>query len=238
MHSPRSTFAIAILVAACAHQPRLSTSAYGLPVVDRVDVHAELVRLQPEKALVDLKAMIPTITLDIRYATPENFMKRPLYPEPLAMLRCPAALALRAAHEELMLRGIGLKVFDAYRPYSVTVAMWEPIRDPDYVADPARGSRHNRGAAVDVTLIELESGAELQMPTDYDDFTPRAAHAFTDLPPEALRNRALLRQVMERHGFSALSSEWWHYDFTGWENFEVLDLPHSVLQKSAHLGEC
>src|SRR5688572_32172910 len=102
MHSLRSTFAIALLVtAACAHQPKLSTSAYGLPVVDRVDVHEELVRRQPGKALVDLAAMIPTITLDIRYATPDNFMKRPLYPEPVAMLRCPAALALRAAQEEL-----------------------------------------------------------------------------------------------------------------------------------------
>lgn len=225
---------VLLLLAACTHQPSpLSVSSYGLAVLDRLDVYAEMVRRDPEKALVDLERLIPTVTLDLRYATADNFMKRPLYPEARALLRCPAARALRAAHSELSKQGFGIKVFDAYRPYSVTVAMWEPIRNPDYVADPARGSRHNRGAAVDVTLIELGSGTELLMPTPYDDFTPRAAHAFTDLPEEQVRNRALLRSVMERHGFVALPSEWWHYDFAGWEKFEVLDLTHADLAAMA-----
>ena len=216
----------------------MAVSRYGLAVLDRVDVFEEMVGRDPEKALVDLQQFIPTVTLDIRYATAENFMKRPLYPDARAFLRCGAARALRAAHQELSRQGFGIKVFDAYRPYSVTMAMWEPIRNPDYVADPAKGSRHNRGAAVDITLIELGSGTELPMPTPYDDFTPRAAHGFADLPPEQIRNRALLRSVMERHGFIALPSEWWHYDFVGWEKFEVLDLSHADVARLDMTGRC
>ncbi|MFZ2491956.1 MAG: M15 family metallopeptidase, partial [Thermoanaerobaculia bacterium] len=112
-----------------------------------------------------------------------------------------------------------------YRPYRVTVAMWERIGDPDFVADPTKGSRHNRGAAVDVTLVEAATGRERPMPTAYDDFTARARHDFTELPPEEAANRALLRDVMVRHGFDPLPSEWWHYDFRGWETFNLMDVP-------------
>jgi D-alanyl-D-alanine dipeptidase len=107
--------------------------------------------------------------------------------------------------------------------------MWEPIKNPDYVADPKKGSRHNRGAAVDLTLIDLKTGAELPMPTPYDDFTPRAAHAFDELPPDVLANRALLRGLMEKHGFDPLPSEWWHFDFRGWERFDLLDVAFAEL---------
>jgi zinc D-Ala-D-Ala dipeptidase len=223
---------VALLIAAtCAHQaPQLTVSSYGVPVVDRAEVYERLVRENPMKALVDLKKIIPGARIDVRYATSDNFMKRPLYPTATVFLRCPAAVALRAVQTELSQRGLGLKIFDAYRPYRVTVAMWEPIRNPDYVADPAKGSRHNRGAAVDLTLVDLKSGEELPMPTGYDDFTPRAAQSFIDLPEEQIRNRALLRDVMERHGFQALPSEWWHFDYTGWEKFELLDLPFSAIR--------
>lgn len=187
-------------------------------------------REDPGKALVDLKNFIPRARFDVRYATADNFMKRPLYPEVRAFLRCPAARALRQVQSELSERGLGIKIFDGYRPYRVTVAMWEPIRNPDYVADPAKGSRHNRGAAVDLTLIDLNTGAELPMPTGYDDFTPRAAQSFMDLPQDQMLNRELLRDVMERHGFKALPSEWWHFDYVGWEKFELLDLPFSALR--------
>lgn len=223
-------FLLPLLLLGCAHQPQLGTSAYGLPIVERIEAHRELVRRDPEKALVDVAKVVPGVILDIHYATSNNFMKRVLYPEAAALLRCPAARALARVQSDLSSRGLGLKVFDAYRPYSVTVAMWEPIRNPDYVADPAKGSRHNRGAAVDLTLIDLGTGRELEMPTEYDDFTPRAAHEFMDLPDVQLRNRALLREVMERHGFVALPSKWWHYDFRGWERFEVLDLPHESVR--------
>jgi len=118
-------------------------------------------------------------------------------------------------------------VFDAYRPYSVTKMMWEPYKDPDFVADPSKGSRHNRGCAVDLTIVGSD-GIALAMPTDYDAFTPKARHDAMDVPAAAIANRTLLREVMERHGFVPLQSEWWHYDFIGWERFELLDLPLSV----------
>lgn len=165
------------------------------------------------------------VALDLRYATTNNFMHARLYPVAKAYLRAPVAAALADAERELAREGLGLKVWDAYRPYSVTVKMWEPIKNPDYVADPKKGSRHNRGAAVDLTLIDLATGKELPMPTGYDDFTPRARNDFNDLPAEAIANRAKLRDVMTRHGFEPLPSEWWHYDFKGWERFELLDVP-------------
>lgn len=213
----RSLAVFLLLAAACA-----SSNPYGLTVLDRA-AYERTASADAEKRLVDLASL--GIPLDIRYATPNNFMKQTLYPVAKAYLRAPAATALASVQRDLAARGLGIKVFDGYRPYRVTVAMWEPIRNPDYVADPAKGSRHNRGAAVDLTLIDLKTGNELAMPTPYDDFTSRAAHAFDDLPDDVRANRALLREVMEKHGFEPLPSEWWHYDFRGWERFELLDLP-------------
>ena len=170
--------------------------------------------------LVDL-ATIPGIVIDVRYATADNFMKRPLYPVAKAYARPQVAAALRAVQEDLAREGLHLKVWDAYRPHHVTVAMWEEIRNPDYVADPAKGSRHNRGAAVDVTLVDRQ-GRELEMPTGYDDFSPAAAGSNA--------NSEKLRQVMERHGFERLPSEWWHFDYAGWERYEILDVPLKKLK--------
>lgn len=206
-------FAALLLVLACATSSLNVLDARG---------YRDSVARDPELRLVDLATL--GIPLDIRYATPNNFMKQPLYPSARAFLRAPAAQALADVQRELAAQGIGIKVFDGYRPYAVTVAMWEPIQNPDYVADPKKGSRHNRGAAVDLTLIDLKTGAELPMPTPYDDFTPRAAQSFNDLPAEAVANRALLRDVMTKHGFDPLPSEWWHFDFRGWETFDLLDV--------------
>jgi len=219
------------LVLACAHAPpSIPLNHRRLPVVQDRGLYQRLVRTDPEKRMVDLRQVDPAIALDIRYATPDNFMKRVLYPAPRAFLRAPAAAALREVQRELRSEGLGLKVYDAYRPYRITEEMWEPFKDPDYVADPARGSRHNRGAAVDVTLVDAETGVELPMPTPYDNFTNRAAHAFTELDPAVIANRAKLREVMERHGFVPLPSEWWHYDFAGWEKFELMDLSFDEIQ--------
>ncbi|HUP59882.1 MAG TPA: M15 family metallopeptidase [Thermoanaerobaculia bacterium] len=214
----RRAFAL-LLLAACAS---------GLYVVPDLATYERHAREDPDKRLVDLETL--GIPLDIRYATANNFMKTRLYPVAKAYLRAPAARALTEVQRTLAERGLGIKVFDAYRPYRVTVVMWEPIKNPDYVADPAKGSRHNRGAAVDLTLIDLTTGAELPMPTPYDDFTPRAAHAFTDLPVDVLANRAILREVMAKHGFEPLPSEWWHYDFKGWDRFELMDVPLDSLE--------
>lgn len=213
-----------LLLLACASATSVPKNRHGLEVIAARAVYDATVRTDTDNRLADVST-IPAIVVDVRYATPDNFMKRPLYPVARAFLRAPAAAALRRAQAELEQQGLGLKVFDAYRPYRVTEQMWELIRNPDYVADPKKGSRHNRGAAVDVTLVDLATGRELPMPTGYDSFEPAAAHAYEDLPEDVRRNRALLRSVMEKHGFDPLPSEWWHYDFRGWEKFHLLDIP-------------
>ena len=205
-----------------------SRNEYGLRVVDSLAEYVTSVRNNPEKQLVPITAA----AFDIRYATANNFMKRQLYPRPAAYLRVRAAVALADAQRELSQRGLGLKIFDAYRPYDVTVAMWKAIGNPDYVADPRKGSRHNRGCAIDLTLVESGTLSELPMPTAYDDFTPAAAHGFAGASPEAIANRELLRDVMMRHGFEPLPSEWWHYDFRGWERYELLDLSFAEIDES------
>jgi D-alanyl-D-alanine dipeptidase len=198
---------------------------YGLEVLDDKVLYLRTVEEDPSKELVDLEEEISDIRLDVRYATEDNFMEEQLYPVAKAVLRKPAAEFLSEAQEDLKERGLELEVFDGYRPYEVTEKMWEPYQDPDFVADPAEGSRHNRGCAVDVTLVDSANGEELLMPTGYDDFTEKAAHDYGDLPEEAIRNRDLLREVMEGHGFAALETEWWHYDCQDWKRFEVMDLP-------------
>jgi len=210
----RKLFALFLITVACA------TTTHP-PVIRDAAEYDRLVAADPDKRLVE----ITDIPRDVRYATTNNFMHAKLYPVSKVMLRRPAAIALHEVERELARDGLGLKIFDGYRPYRVTVQMWKPIRNPDFVADPAKGSRHNRGAAVDLTLIDLRTGKELPMPTGYDDFTPRARQDFNDLPAEAIANRAKLREVMIKHGFDPLPSEWWHFDFRGWERFELLDLP-------------
>ena len=217
-----ATLGMTAVLLACA--VTVPPNRYGLRVVPDHATYQRLVRADANTRLVALDTFIPGIVLDIRYATPNNFMKQTLYPVAGAWLRYPAAVALRDVQRDLAREGLGLKIYDAYRPYSVTEQMWEPIKNPDYVADPAKGSRHNRGAAVDVTLIELRTGNELPMPTGYDDFTERASQSFSDLPPDVIANRAKLRDVMTRHGFEPLPSEWWHFDFKGWRDFDLMNV--------------
>jgi D-alanyl-D-alanine dipeptidase len=216
---------LALLLLACATAPVVAPNRYGLRVVPDAATYRRLVARHPASRLVDLQQAVPGIVLDVRYATTNNFMHQQLYPVARAFLRAPAAQALAEVQRELSAQGLALKVFDGYRPYRITERMWEPIRNPDFVADPAKGSRHNRGAAVDLTLIHLGSGAELAMPTPYDDFTAHARQDFDDLPAEVRANRAKLRDVMTRHGFDPLPSEWWHFDYRGWQTFDLLDVP-------------
>jgi D-alanyl-D-alanine dipeptidase len=174
--------------------------------------------------LVDAAAAIPGLRLDIRYATPRNFTGRVLYPRPRCLLRPAVVERLARAQAAAAAAGMGLKVFDCYRPLSVQRAMWTLVPDERYVADPAKGSRHNRGAAVDLTLVDA-AGAELPMPTGFDDFSARAHRDYDDLPPAVLANRARLERLMSEAGFTGLPTEWWHFDADGWERYEVLDLP-------------
>lgn len=175
-------------------------------------------------AIVDILSVDSTIVLDIRYATDNNFTKTKLYPVARAKLRREAAESLAAVNQELRSHGLRLKVYDAYRPLAIQWKLWEVVPNEDYVADPRKGSRHNRGAAVDLTIID-SLGNELEMPTPYDDFTEKAWHSYGSLPDSVRKNRAMLKEMMERHGFLPIKSEWWHYDFHGWEQFDIMDEP-------------
>ena len=204
----------------------------GLYVINNVKIFLASVKDHPEKRMVDLKTLAAEIHFDLRYATANNFMNKKLYPSlSTTYLRLPAALALKQIQNELKEKGLGLKIFDAYRPYYVTVRMWEPIQDERYVADPKKGSGHNRGTAVDLTVINLLSNNELNMGTGYDNFTDTAHHGFTKLAPEILKNRLLLKSTMEKYGFKSLESEWWHYSLSNASNFELLDLSFKQLKK-------
>lgn len=179
--------------------------------------------------LVDVKKMIPDIVLDIRYATTNNFTGQKLYPVARCCLRREAAVNLKAAQKELHGMGLSLKVFDGYRPLSVQKKMWAVYPHPDFVADPAKGSRHNRGAAVDLTLIKLD-GTALPMPTGFDDFTDKAHRNYMDLPAEVIRNRELLERVMQEHHFRGLNTEWWHFDLEHARQYEILDVDYSQIK--------
>ena len=172
--------------------------------------------------LTDLAEATPDIRLDLRYATEDNFFRRKFYPEARALLRPSTAAKLAKAQQEFGALGLHLKVWDAWRPRRVQREMWKVMPNPDYVADPAKGSRHNRGAAVDVTLVDKD-GRELEMPTGFDDFSLRAQADAADVSDSAKQNRTLLRGVMERHGFRALRTEWWHFDDKDWEQFDMLE---------------
>jgi zinc D-Ala-D-Ala dipeptidase len=209
--------------------PVVPRNEYGLPVVESGESYRRQVRFERDASLVDLRAFIPGVRTRLVYATRRNPTGRVLYDARRAYLRLPAALALRGAQRELARRGLGLLVFDAYRPYSATVALWQAVQDPAYAAPPTSGSRHNRAAAVDLTLVDMKTGRPLRMPTAYDTFSPRASHRFAGLPPTVRRHRELLRAVMERHGFVALEEEWWHYDFARWQDFVLLDVPLSTV---------
>lgn len=174
--------------------------------------------------LIEIVKVIPDIVLDIRYATTDNFTGKTVYPVARCFLVKDAAQALAGVQADLKKLGYGLKVFDGYRPLSVQKIFWSIVPDPRFVADPAVGSRHNRGYAVDLALVDA-AGKDALMPTPFDDFTERAARAFMDLPKEALAHRALLEAVMTCHGFIPYPSEWWHFDFRGFEGKPNLDIP-------------
>jgi D-alanyl-D-alanine dipeptidase len=173
---------------------------------------APAARAVPARDLVDVAAAIPDAVLDLRYATADNFMGRAVYPSHArCLLRAPVAERLTRAAARLRARGLRLRLWDCFRPLSVQRELWRLFPRPGYVADPARGSNHNRGAAVDVALAAADGGP-VPLPTGFDAFEPRAhAHA-AGLPPAAARNRELLRQAMEAEGFRVNRLEWWHFD--------------------------
>ena len=202
---------------------------YGLKVVSDPAVYQKQVARDPRLKLVNLATFIPSIRLDIRYATANNFLGEPVYASAKAYLRQPVAQALKNVQADLNKQGLGLKIYDAYRPYRATVYFFEKLRDTVYLAVPWEGSRHNRGCTVDLTLIDLKTGEELPMPTPYDDFTKKANVHYQDLPAPIINNRRELIQAMAKHGFRVYSEEWWHYDFQDYKRYNLLDIPFENL---------
>jgi zinc D-Ala-D-Ala dipeptidase len=179
---------------------------------------------QPD--LVEIIGLDPTIRLDIRYATSNNFLGRAVYKQARAFLQRPAAEALARVNASLRRQGYGLVVFDGYRPWAVTKVFWDstPADKREFVADPAKGSRHNRGCAVDLTMFDLKSGQQVRMPSEYDEMTERSHINYQCATPEARRLRDLLRAAMEMEGFAVYEPEWWHYDYKDWREYPILNI--------------
>lgn len=198
---------VLLVVAACAARPPHDPRATKTP------------------DLVELQTIDPSIGTDVRYATAANFVGRPVYPEARVFLQRPAAEALRRVQARLAPLGYGLVVFDGYRPWSVTKLFWDltPPTKRQFVADPRQGSRHNRGCAVDASLVDRATGREVEMPSGYDEMTERAYVAYAGGSDATRAHRDVLRGAMEAEGFRVYEPEWWHYDFVGWEAYPVLD---------------
>lgn len=204
-------------------------SKYGLKVISFDEYKQSLVNA-PEKELVQLTEVIPGLMIDIRYATTNNFTGKKIYNLARAFARKPVAQALKSVQQDLSILGYGLKIFDGYRPYSATVKFYETYHDTTFVASPYSGSKHNRGCALDLTLIEISSGKELKMPTAYDAFLKEASPTYPIRNKKAKMNRAILINAMQKHGFIVNENEWWHFDFIGWERFEVMDIDFEKLE--------
>lgn len=189
-------------------------SAASLPDEDELFIFNDLVKVRD----ID-----PTILVELRYATENNFTEQILYPFELCLLRKSTAEKLAAVQAEVREDGYRLKIWDAYRPLGVQEKLWEVVSDPVYVANPALGSNHNRGAAVDVTLVNKD-GEELVMPTGFDDFSEQASRNYSNIPDEAEKNMNYLAEVMIRNGFTPIQSEWWHYNDEDIQDYELLDV--------------
>lgn len=181
--------------------------------------------------LVEVARLDPTIRLDVKYATADNFVKRAVYDEPRVFLQRPAAEALVRAHRALKEKGYGLLLFDGYRPWSVTKLFWDatPPKDRIYVADPAKGSRHNRGCAIDLTLYDLATGKAVEMPSGYDEASPKSWVTFDGGDAKARELRDLLVSALEREGFNVYPWEWWHHDYRDWADYPIENIPFPAI---------
>ena len=188
-------------------------------------------RASREPDLAEISRLDRGIHLDIRYATADNIVHRPVYRQARAFLQRPAAEALVRANRELAPKGYGLLVFDGYRPWSVTKFFWDHVR-PDqraFVADPKKGSKHNRGCAVDLSLYDLGTGREIEMPSAYDETSERASPEYAGGTPEQRARRDLLRAAMEKEGFTVEENEWWHFNFRDWKDYPILDIAFEAI---------
>ncbi|HSI88275.1 MAG TPA: M15 family metallopeptidase [Pyrinomonadaceae bacterium] len=176
--------------------------------------------------MIELITLDSSIMLDVRYARDDNFIGRPVYPSARVFLQPVAANAVANVHRDLAENGLGLVIFDGYRPWSITKLFWEVVlpEHRQFVADPERGSKHNRGCAVDLSLFDRTTGDFLPMPSGYDEFTERASPDYPGGTDDERRNRDLLRSRMEAAGFTVNPREWWHFDHIDWESYPIADL--------------
>lgn len=185
--------------------------------------------------MIELIKLDPTIKLDIKYATADNFVGQVVYPAARAFLQPVAAHAVASVHAQLSQRGRGLVIFDGYRPWSITKLFWEVVTEAErkFVADPATGSKHNRGCAVDLSMFDLATGCELSMPSGFDEFNEKASPDFQGGTAQQRSARDELRSLMEAAGFLVNPKEWWHFDHVDWEQYPILDLSFDDLDATA-----
>jgi D-alanyl-D-alanine dipeptidase len=211
-----ATLLVAITAGVCAQEPPKEAGPFRKP------------------DLVELITLDPTIKLDIRYATANNFLGRPVYKQARAFLQRPAAEALVRVNKSLREKGYGLIIHDGYRPWSVTKVFWDatPADKKQFVADPSQGSRHNRGCAVDLSLYDLKTGKEVAMPSEYDEMTERSHITYQGGTNVSRQLRDILRAAMEAEGFAVYEPEWWHYDYKDWKQYPILNVSFSEIGKS------
>lgn len=225
-------FAVIVYTQASFGQIIYTTSKYGLQVIEKKKSYKQLVERDSQQELVDLKTLVPDAIIDVRYATKNNLIGQKIYPRAEVFLRKPAALALQSVNERLKSQGYGLVLHDGYRPYAVTELFYEKIQNTTYVADPRKGSRHNRGMAIDLSMYSLATGQIVSMPSGYDETTERAWHSYENTSEEAKRHRDILKKAMLEAGFEIYVWEWWHYDFQGWQECPVFNISHRKIKKA------
>ena len=236
----RRSFASALLLV-CAAAAQTRPGIFRIhPVRPVAELRAEALAANPPAEpgafrtsdLVDLAALDPRIKLDIRYATADNFLSTPVYSSARAFLQRPAAEALLRAHRDLLKQGYGLLIFDAYRPWYVTKMFWDatPPAQHEFVANPAEGSRHNRGCAVDLSLYDLKTGREIEMTGGYDEMSERSYPTYKGGTPVERAHRELLRGAMEKQGFTVFPSEWWHFDYGDWQAYAIQNVPFEQIR--------
>lgn len=223
----RAATLLLLVLLACGGPPVFRLT----PVRPVAELREEALRATPPQGtgsyraeeLVELVRLDSTIRLDIRYASSDNFLSTPLYSQARAFLQRPAAAAVIRAHRALRAQGYGLLIHDAYRPWYITKVFWDatPPDKHDFVADPTQGSRHNRGCAVDLTLVDLRTGRAVTMPSLYDEMSERAYPDYAGGSAEQRRLRGLLRTAMEAEGFTVYRFEWWHFDYRDWDQYAV-----------------
>ncbi len=221
-----------IMAVLCGCAAQHQSNPYNLSIIQTNEDYQQEIIKNPDMRMVDIEREIEGIKLDIRYATKYNFTGQKIYSAPRAFVRQPVASALKKVQDSLLVYHCGLKIYDAYRPYSATVRFYEVYPDTAFVANPRYGSRHNRGLAVDVTLTGISTDRELPMPSAYDDFSVRAHPDFQELSDTVLKNRKLLFDIMEHFGFMHYPTEWWHFDYKGWEQAGLMDLSFAELDKA------